>query len=153
VSLQNLLKIDQIKPHPADADEIERLIEAAQRNLRDAHVKAISAETRFDAAYKAIMQSALAAMMMHGYRPNTNKPGHHMTVVQSLPMTVDLDPKRVVLLDTLRRQRNVADYTGDDIDHSTADNCIVEAQRLIDDVLAWRKVHRPALVPPKPGKT
>ena len=153
MSLQNLLKISQIKAHPVDADEVERLLAAAQRNLRDAHVKTISAETRFDAAYKAIMQSALAAMMMHGYRPDTNKPGHHMTVLQSLPMTADLDPKRVVVLDALRRQRNVADYTGDDIDHSTADNCIVEAQRLIDDVLAWRMAHRPVLITANPGKT
>ena len=153
MSLQNLLKIGQLKAHPADADEVERLLAAAQRNLRDAHVKTISAETRFDAAYKAIMQSALAAMMMHGYRPDTNKLGHHMTVLQSLPTTADLDPKRVVVLDALRRQRNVADYTGDDIDHSTADNCIVEAQRLIDDVLAWRMAHWPELIPANPGKT
>jgi hypothetical protein len=79
VSLENLLKIGQLKVHPADAQEIERLLIAAQRNLRDAHQKSISAETRFDAAYKAIMQSALAALMMHGYRPDTNRPGHHMT--------------------------------------------------------------------------
>jgi len=26
------------------------------------------------------MQSALAALMMHGYRPDTNRPGHHMTL-------------------------------------------------------------------------
>ena len=39
MSLQNLLKIGQLKAHPADADEVERLLAAAQRNLRDAHVK------------------------------------------------------------------------------------------------------------------
>ena len=61
MSLQNLLKIGQLKEHPADGQEIERLLAAAERNLRDAHVKDISPETRFDAAYKAIMQSALAA--------------------------------------------------------------------------------------------
>lgn len=153
MSLQNLLKIGQLKAHPPDAEEIERLLTAARRNLRDAHVTSISAETRFDAAYKAIMQSALAALMMHGFRPDTNRPGHHMTVVQSLPLSAGLDPKRVVVLDALRRQRNVADYTGDDIDHSTADHCIIEAKRLIDDVVAWRKVNRASLMPPKDGHT
>ena len=83
MSLQNLLKIGQIKEHPTDSEEIERLLSAADCNLRDAHVKDISPETRFDAAYKAIMQSALAALLMHGYRPDTNRPGHHMTVLQS----------------------------------------------------------------------
>lgn len=115
MSLQNLLKIGQIKEHPTDSEEIERLLSAADRNLRDAHVKDISPETRFDAAYKAIMQSALAALLMHGYRPDTNRPGHHMTVLQSTPLTLGLSAKRVVVLDALRRQRNISDYTGDDV--------------------------------------
>jgi uncharacterized protein (UPF0332 family) len=147
VSLENLLKIGQLKTHPPDAREIEQLLAAARRNLRDARVTSISAETRFDAAYKAVMQSALAALMMHGYRPDTNRPGHHMTVVQSLSLTLGAERRRVVVLDTLRRQRNVADYTGDDIDSSTAEHCIAEAQRLHDDVIAWRKVNRPDLMP------
>lgn len=146
MSLENLLKIGQLKSHPADVAEIDRLLTAAQRNLRDAGVKTISPETRFDAAYKGVMQSALAALMMHGYRPDTNRPGHHMTVVQSLPLTIGLENKRMVVLDTLRRQRNVADYTGNDIDVSTAEHCMAEARRLIDDVLAWRKAHRPELI-------
>jgi hypothetical protein len=147
VSLENLLKIGQIKAHPPDGEEIEQLLNAARRNLRDARVTSISPETRFDAAYKAIMQSALSALMMHGFRPNTNRPGHHMTVVQSLPLTVGLEAKRVAVLDTLRRQRNVADYTGDDVDESTVENGIEEASRLLDDVLAWRKTFRPELIP------
>lgn len=142
MSLENLLRMGQLKAHPADATEIDRLLMAAERNLRDAGVRTISPETRFDAAYKGVMQSALAALMMHGYRPDTNRPGHHMTVVQSLPLTIGLANKRMVVLDTLRRQRNAADYTGDDIDESTAEHCIVEARRLVDDVLAWRKAHR-----------
>ena len=56
VSLENLLKIGQLKTHPVDSEEIGRLLSAAQRNLRDAHVEEVSPETRFDAAYKAIMQ-------------------------------------------------------------------------------------------------
>ena len=75
MSLQNLLKIGQVKAHPPDAAEIQRLLTAAARNLVDARVLTISPETRFDAAYKAIMQSALAALMANGFRPDTNKPG------------------------------------------------------------------------------
>lgn len=149
MSLENLLKIGQLKEHPPAADEIEKLLAAAERNLRDAQVEEISPETRFDAAYKAIMQSALAALMMHGYRPDTKKPGHHMTVLQSTPHTIGLPSKRMVVLDALRRQRNVADYTGDDIDVSTAENCIAEAKQLLNDVIAWRNSHRPELVPKK----
>lgn len=147
MSLENLLKIGQLKAHPSDAGEVEQLLTAAARNIADAHVTSISPETRFDAAYKAIMQSALAALMMHGYRPDTNRAGHHMTVVQSLPLTVDIDRRRMVVLDALRRQRNVADYTGDDIDLSTAEHCIAEAIQLVEDVMASRASKRPDLQP------
>jgi hypothetical protein len=148
VSLLNLLKIGQLKEHPPDAAEVQKLLAAAARNLADARVTAISPETRFDAAYKAIMQSALAALMAHGYRPDTNKPGHHVTVVQGLALTIGLAPARVTLIDTLRRKRNLSDYTGDDIDDSSAGHCIAEADRLLKDVTAWLKTHRPQLMVP-----
>ncbi len=146
MSLENLAKIGLLKLHPIASDEVDRLLTAAKRNLRDALVLSITAETRFDAAYKSIMQCALAALMMHGYRPDTNRPGHHMTLVQSLTTTISLASSRMVVLDTLRRQRNIADYTGDEIDESTTEHCIGEATRLIDDVFAWRKAHRPELL-------
>lgn len=142
MSLQNLLKIGQLKEHPPDPEEIQRLLAAARRNLADARVTAISPETRFDAAYKAIMQAALVALMAHGYRPDTNRPGHHMTVVQGLSLTISLAPPRIAVLDTLRRTRNVSDYTGQDIDDSSAAHCIAEAERLLKDVTGWLKANR-----------
>lgn len=145
VSLENLLKIGQLKEHPPDAGEIHQLLAAARRNLSDAGVTAISPETRFDAAYKAIMQASLAAMMAHGYRPDTNRPGHHQTVVQALTLTIGLSATRVTVLDTLRRKRNLSDYTGEDVDESSASACITEAHRLLDDVAAWLKANRPGL--------
>ena len=145
VSLQNLLKIGQLKEHSPDAAEVQRLLAAAGRNLADARVTTISPETRFDAAYKAVMQAALAVLMAHGYRPDTNRPGHHVTVLQGLTLTIGLAPARVTVLDTLRRKRNLSDYTGEDIDDSSADHCIAEAERLLQDVAAWLKAHRPHL--------
>ena len=141
--MANLLKIGQLKEHAADADEIARLLAAAQRSLADARSKAISAETRFDAAYKAITQTGLAALMAHGYRPDTNRPGHHMTIIQSLTLTLGVDGSRIAVLDTLRRKRNLADYTGEDIDDSSVAECIGQAQRLAEDARAWLRKHRP----------
>ena len=149
VSLQNLLKTGQLKEHPPDAAEVQRLLAAAARNLADARVTTISAETRFDAAYKAVMQAALAALMAHGYRPDTNRPGHQVTIVQGLTLTIGLAPARVTVIDTLRRKRNLSDYTGEDIDDSSAEHCIAEADRLLRDVTAWLKGHRPQLIGPQ----
>lgn len=146
MSLENLLKIGQLKKHPPDAAEIGRLLAAAERNLADASVREVSPETRFDAAYKSIMQAALAVLMAHGYRPDTQRPGHHMTVVQALSLTIGLARTRVTVLDTLRRKRNLSDYTGEDIDDSSAENCRLEAERLLHDVKEWLEANRPNLV-------
>jgi len=148
VSLQNLLKIGQLKEHAPDAAEVQRLLAAAERSLDDARTTTISPETRFDAAYKSVMQAALAALMAHGYRPDTNRPGHHVTIVQGLVHTIELSPARVTVLDTLRRQRNLSDYTGDDIDDSSVGHCIEEAEHLLQDVVAWFKKNRPELIEP-----
>ena len=145
MSLENLLKIGQLKEHPPDAAEIQQLLGAAERNLHDAGVGEVSPETRFDAAYKCIMQAALAALMAHGYRPDTARPGHHMTVVQALSLTIGLQKRRVTVLDALRRKRNLSDYTGQDIDDSSADECRRQAEALLQDVRAWRRNNRPGL--------
>ena len=103
MSLANLLKIGQLKEHPIDAGEIARLLAAAERGIADARVAKVSAETRFDAAYRSIMQTGLAALMAQGYRPDTNRPGHHVTTIQTLTLTLGIDPRRIAVLDTLRR--------------------------------------------------
>jgi hypothetical protein len=54
MSLSNLVGImlENITPYSA---MISRLLIAAERNIADAKIKQISAENRFDAAYKAIL--------------------------------------------------------------------------------------------------
>lgn len=144
MSLDNLLKIGQLKSHPVNREEIQRLLDAAHRNVADAKVTAISAATRFDAAYKAVMQAALSSLMAKGFKPDTKKPGHHMTVIQSLPLTIGLASARLNVLDALRRQRNISDYTGDEVDESTVEHCLDEAERLLADVKAWLEATHPA---------
>jgi hypothetical protein len=70
MTLQNLAKIGRVHPHEPTAGEIARLLGAAQRALKDAALAANSLETRFDCAYKALMQCALAGMLANGYRPS-----------------------------------------------------------------------------------
>mgnify|MGYP001812048208 FL=1 len=134
MTLENLLRIGRIKAHTPDADEIQKLLAAAERSLNDAQVQQISLELRFDAAYKAVMQLALAALMLKGYRPDMNQPGHHATVLQSLPKSIGLPAERLVVLDALRRKRNLVDYTGENIDEGSVEACVREAKRLFRDV-------------------
>lgn len=145
-NLKNLEKIGQLKSHSTSREEVQRLLEAARRNLADARVEVISCETRFDSAYKAIMQLALAAMMANGFRPDTSRPGHHMTVIQSLPQTIGLSTAKMAVLDVLRRKRNLTDYSGGWIDETSMEQCIAEAGDLMRDVTEWLQEQRPDLV-------
>ena len=134
--MANLLKIGQLKAHPVDAAEIARLLAAAERGVVDARVESISPETRFDAAYRSITQIGLAALMAQGYRPDTNRPGHHMTIIQTLTLTLGIEARRMAVLDTLRRKRNLSDYTGADIDDASVAACIEAAEKLLRDANA-----------------
>jgi class 3 adenylate cyclase len=143
MTLQNLLKIQSLVEFDAQPEDIQRLLVAAERNLRDAAVTAISDENRFDAAYKCVMQCAMASLMIHGYRPSTSKPGHHQTAIQTLPLTIGLDAGTVIVLDGLRKQRNINDYDGNPISPTLVDECIRQAQALLAHVHNWLAQHRP----------
>lgn len=145
MTLDNLLGLS-LEAVVADASAIQRLLEAARRSLVDSRLAGISPEGRFDMAYKAIMQSANAALQASGYRTLTSKPGHHQTMLQSLPKTVGLDRDTLILLDTLRKQRNVIDYSGDVVSASMADEAQMQAERLLLRVEAWLAERHPELL-------
>ncbi len=126
--------------------QIAKLLAAATRNLHDAGIQENSPETRFDVAYKAIMQSAIAALQACGYRPDTNRPGHHVTLIQSLPLTIGLASDHTIVLDKLRTKRNLSDYTGADLDEVAAEACVKEVKWLLTEVKAWLKEKHPELM-------
>lgn len=129
MTLDNLVGIS-LERVSTDLPTVTRLIAAAKRNIADSHIEAVSNENRFDAAYKAIMQLANAALQAKGYRTLTSKPGHHQTMLQLLSKTVGLDSETVMVLDALRKQRNVADYSGDEVPESAMLECIEQAESL-----------------------
>lgn len=146
MTLENLAQIGKVKPHNASREEIARLMTAVRRNLKDARLDGISPETRFDVAYKAVMQCALVALMANGFRPSTNEPGHHATVIQSLPKTVGLPNERVIVLDQLRKKRNLSDYTGEGVSDEQASACVRAAEDLAATVEQWLRANRPELM-------
>lgn len=129
-----------------DAETIKRLLSAAKRNLQDSQVSELSEENRFDMAYKAIMQLANAVLQANGYRTLTSVPGHHMTMIQTLPKTVGLDQEAVIVIDALRKQRNIVDYSGDLVSEGMTAECIDMANELYQTVLDWLKQNQPDLL-------
>jgi hypothetical protein len=144
MTLKSLLGIslDAVAP---DKAHIGKLMAAAQRNIADAQLAGLSTENRFDAAYKAIMQLAMVALNANGYRTLTSKPGHHQTAMQTLPSTVGLAQGKVIVLDALRKQRNLSDYSGDLVPDAVAAECLASASDLHAHVRAWLKANRPDL--------
>lgn len=144
MSLENLVAIRRLIQLDATPDSIQKLLVAAERNLADARATNISAENRFDAAYKAIMQCAMAGLWAKGYRTSTSEPGHHQTAIQVLSQTLGVDADTVIVLDALRKQRNLNDYSGDSISDATLQECLTQAEKLID-------VARKRVMPKTPG--
>jgi hypothetical protein len=146
MSLDNLLKIKQLQLHHPSNEALLRLRDAAKRNIADAHIEAVSGETRFDGAYKCIMQCAMLGLWLNGYRTSTSQPGHHQTAIQTLPTTIGLSQNTVIILDSLRKQRNISDYEGDPISDQAVAECIKQAEQLYAYVNAWIAKNRTDLV-------
>jgi len=92
------------------------------------------------------MQLANAALQANSFRTLTSKPGHHMTMLQTLGQTINLDRQTVIVLDALRKQRNVADYSGDIVPDSAVTECLAQAENLFHDVNRWLKDNKPELI-------
>ena len=146
MSLQNLLAIQRLQTFEATPGGVERMLASAVRNLADARLTGLSADNRFDAAYKTIMQCAMIGLWANGYRTVTSQPGHHQTALQALPKTMGLAQDRVIVLDALRKQRNLNDYEGNPVEPASVRECIAQAKSLLDATRQWLKHNRPDLI-------
>ena len=146
MTLANLLAIQRLLAFSATPQGVQRLLAAATRNLVDAQLKQLSPENRFDAAYKCIMQCAMLGLWARGYRTSTSQPGHHQTALQALPLTMGLPNDIIIVLDALRKQRHVTEYSGDLVPESAVLECALQAQALLTTVRAWLKSNQPKLL-------
>jgi hypothetical protein len=146
MTLENLLAIHRLQRFEADAAAVQKLLVAAERNLADSRIAELSAENRFDAAYKAVMQCAMLGLWANGYRTSTSQPGHHQTALQVLPKTMGVGQDVVIVLDALRKQRNLSDYEGDPITDAAVVECLRQAQSLLKHTRRWLAATRPELM-------
>ncbi len=134
-TLDNLVRIGQLKSEPRNDAEVTRMLTMARTRLADARLAGPSAEGRFTSAYSAAHAAALAALRWHGYRSE-----NRFTVFQCLSHTVNWPASRWRVLDAAHQKRNLAEYEGVlDIEESTitelsdlADELIADVSRLVD---------------------
>ena len=79
---------------------------------------------------------------MLSHLSSTSQPGHHQTAIQTLPTTIGLPQNTVIILDSLRKQRNVSDYEGDPISDQAVIECINQAEKLYQYVITWIAINR-----------
>ena len=66
-------------------------------------------------------------------------------MIQSLVHSIGFDRDQMLLLDTFRVKRNAIDYTGDDIDEASVDECIEAADNLLRHLSQWLTNNQPEL--------
>ena len=49
-----------------------------------------------------------------------------------------IDNNTVILLDAMRKQRNVADYSGNIVPESAVKDCIIQAEKLLKLFIEWQ---------------
>jgi len=139
-----------------DRQELARYLDRIRRKLADSRQTNISLDSRFDVAFEALLQIALAALRARGYR-TTSGAGHQQLAIQALPKTIGIPPGEVRTLDEFRKRRSAGLYLADfEPSAAEVEALVAAADRLQKQLVAWLKAHRPGLVEkapsPKPGK-
>jgi hypothetical protein len=133
----------------ADREELARYLERIRRKLADSREARISLDSRFDLAFEALLQTALAALRAHGYR-TTSAAGHQALALQALPKTLGTEAARVRVLEEFRKKRSAGLYLAEFEPSAAEVEALVQAaERLHKDLVAWLKAKRPDLAPGK----
>ena len=145
MTLDNLIG-KGLQREPADAAEIARFLDKINTKLKDAANSVISADSRFDIAYEALLQIGLSALRAHDLRPDS-KGGHHVMALQTLPKTIGFPSERIRLIDNFRKQRAVGLYDGSFEPSDVEVNALISvASEVRKTFLDWLNTNRPDLL-------
>lgn len=133
MTLENLVKINQLNKEPADKNEFDGLVKAAVDRLTDSQVESLSFASRFDLAYSAAHGLALAMLRASGYRSDKR-----YLVFQCLTHTTDLGKTQIRIFSRCHEKRNLAEYEG----HFEADEqllseliaCAIELKTIVGKI-------------------
>ena len=139
------LQAEESAFHPGAQDKlaVRRWITSAQEKLRDADNVSVSTGTRFEAAYDAAFNIALAVVNASGWRPRSVQ-GHHAFALEAACEVIGAGLKTFDKLDAIRELRNQK-YDG--IPRTEADLQEAKAafQNFSDLAVAWLQAKHPSL--------
>jgi uncharacterized protein (UPF0332 family) len=141
-ALEKLFKEGRLKKEPGiKNDQIKRRIDRASIDL-------LSAEKLFDIdeigafrmAYDSMLQSGIALILFHGYRPQVQY--FHKTVVEAVGLVLGGEFSVIVKqFDIMRRSRNDLIYDISPIAKNEAKEALIAAQKMIDTIKQLIKLH------------
>jgi hypothetical protein len=132
--LDNLAKSRNLDAVPDSPGLALAKLASARKRMADAGIANVSRETRFDAAYNAIRDLAEIGLLIYGYRTNSRGGGHHQLAIQCLKHTLGVDDGRIQVIDSLRKQRHLADYDGDTVTAAALSECVRQGTQLLPEV-------------------
>ena len=133
-ALENLVKINKLKPEPPDKDEFNGMVSAAKTKLQDAQLEGLSLDSKFSLAYSASHALALAALRWHGYRSD-----NRYLVFQCLQHTLGMESTDWRVLDQCHRRRNIAEYEGHmEVDEQLLKELIKIIYDMLDKIIALK---------------
>lgn len=129
-----------------DKGEISRYLAKIRRKLDDSKKRSISLDSRFDIAFEALLQIALAALRANGYR-TTSEAGHQQLAIQLLPKSLGIEPGEIRTLDEYRKKRSIGLYEADfDPSESEVKAVIGSVERLLEKLTGHIRTVRPELI-------
>jgi hypothetical protein len=145
MSFQDWLENKWLVEHQSDKREITSLLKVVDRDMKDCGLCELSADRKLCTAYNAVLQIAVAALAISGYR--LTRESHHYKAIQSLQLTLNLSPDFITHLDRFRKKRNICDYelAGSVSDHEV-DELIKIASELREQFLVWIKKEHPGII-------
>jgi len=137
-----------LEPHVASPDEVQRLLASAALSLADAARVENEPVTRYDCAYRVVMQCALAALLATGYRPSPEMLADLGAMAQSLQLTLGLPARGWIILDAILSKRRPGDYRGAEVGAGLADEFVVQTTALLSRLRIWLAMKFPQLLEP-----
>lgn len=145
MSFQDWLENKWLIEHKSDKREISSLLRVIDRDMKDSGLFGLSADRKLCTAYNAVLQIAVAALAVSGYR--LTHESHHYRAIQSLQFTMNLSPDLITRLDKFRKKRNICDYElAGSISEHEADEIFKTTTELREQFLAWLTEEHPHMI-------
>jgi hypothetical protein len=145
MSWTKLLAEKRVALEPTSKKELDELRAMAQMNLKDAHVKEISAQGRYEFAYNAARLLATIVIRANGYRV-VARTGHHYFTFQGMQASNPSFVKTAMYFDQARDKRNDFSYDAPvHISDTDANELLESVEQFWHVVEAWIKAKDPSL--------